>query len=65
MRIHVRNMQFLMTEIFKSIHEENPHFVREIFVREHTRYEQGSVSGWTTLSIFQEQPTLEYAPQSS
>ena len=36
--IHVRNLQFLMTEIFKTIHDENPHFMREVFVREDTRY---------------------------
>ena len=36
--IHVRNLQFLMTEIFKTIHDENPHFMRKVFVREDTRY---------------------------
>ena len=39
MGIHVRNLQFLMTEIFKTIHDENPHLVRDAFVREDTRYD--------------------------
>ena len=38
-RVHVRNLQFLMTEIFKTIHDENPHFMRDVFVREDTRYD--------------------------
>ena len=37
--VHVRNLQFLMTEIFKTIHDENPHFMRDVFVREDTRYD--------------------------
>ena len=36
--VHVRNLQFLMTEIFKTIHDENPHFMRDVFVREDTKY---------------------------
>ena len=32
--VHVRNLQFLMTKIFKTIHDENPHFMRDVFVRE-------------------------------
>ena len=36
--IHVRNLQFLMTEIFKTIHYKNPHFMREVFFRGETRY---------------------------
>ena len=37
--VHVRNLQFLMAEIFKTIHDENPHFMRDGFVREDTRYD--------------------------
>ena len=29
----------LMNEIFKTIHDENPQFMREVFVREDTRYD--------------------------
>ena len=36
---HVRNLQFFITEIFKTIHDENPHFMRDVFVREDTRYD--------------------------
>ena len=36
--IHVRNLQFLMTEIFKTIHDENPQFIKEIFVMEESCY---------------------------
>ena len=36
--IHKRNLQFLMTEIFKTINNENPPFIKEIFVRENTVY---------------------------
>ena len=36
--IHKRNLQFLMTEIFKTLHDANPSFMKEIFVREDTRY---------------------------
>ena len=36
--IHVRNLQFLMTEIFKTIHDENPSFMKEIFVMEESCY---------------------------
>ena len=36
--IHVRNLQFLMAEIFKTTHNGSPHFTREVFVREDTRY---------------------------
>ena len=32
--IHKRNLQFLMTEMFKTINNENPSFIKEIFVRE-------------------------------
>ena len=39
MSIHVRNLEFLMTEIFMTIHDENPYFMREAFVREDTRYD--------------------------
>ena len=38
MCIHIRNLEFLMTEIFKTIDDENPDFMREVFVREDTRY---------------------------
>ena len=30
---HVLNLQFLMTEILKTIHDENPPFIKEIFVQ--------------------------------
>ena len=36
--IHKRNLQFLMTEIFKTLQDANPSFMKEIFVREDTRY---------------------------
>ena len=36
--IHVRNLQFLMTEIFKTIHDENSPFMKEIFVMEESCY---------------------------
>ena len=39
MFIHVRNLQILMTAIFRTILDENPHFMREGFVREDTRYD--------------------------
>ena len=32
--IHKRNVQFLMTEIFSTVHDTNPSFMKEIFVRE-------------------------------
>ena len=32
--IHVRNLQFSMTEIFKTILDENPPFMKEIVVME-------------------------------
>ena len=43
--IYVRNLQFLMTEIFKTIHDENSHFMREVFVREDFRYNLRSELG--------------------
>ena len=36
--VHVPNLQFLMTEIFKTIHDENPPFMNKIFVMEQSRY---------------------------
>ena len=36
--IHVRNLQFLKTEIFKTIHDENPPFMKEIFVMKESCY---------------------------
>ena len=36
--VHIHALQFLMTEIFKTIQNENPHFMREVFVRKDTRY---------------------------
>ena len=36
--IHKRNLQFLMTEIFKTINNKNPPFMKEIFVREDSVY---------------------------
>ena len=36
--INKRNLQFLMTEIFKTINNENPPFMKEIFVREDSVY---------------------------
>ena len=35
---HVRNLQFLMTESFETIHDENPPFMKEIFVMEKPCY---------------------------
>ena len=34
----MQNLQFLMTEIFKTINNENPPFMKEIFVREESVY---------------------------
>ena len=34
--IHQRNLQFLMTEIFKTIHGLNPSFMKEFFIMEET-----------------------------
>ena len=36
--IHVCNLQFLMTEIFEMIHDENPPFIKEVFVMEEFCY---------------------------
>ena len=36
--IQLRNLQFLMTEIFKTIHNGNPPFMKEIFVIEESCY---------------------------
>ena len=36
--IHKRNLQFLMTEIYKTLHDMNPPFMKEIFVRLDTFY---------------------------
>ena len=36
--IHKKNLQFLMTEIFKTLHDANPSFMKEIIGREDTRH---------------------------
>ena len=36
--IHIRNLHFLMIEIYKTIHDENSSFMKEIFIREDTCY---------------------------
>ena len=36
--IHIRNLHFLMAEIFETIHYENPPFMKEIFIMEESRY---------------------------
>ena len=36
--IHKRNLQFLMTEIYKMLHNMNHSFMKEIFVRLYTSY---------------------------
>ena len=36
--IHQRNLQFLITEIFKTIHGLNPSFIKEFFITEETCY---------------------------
>ena len=36
--IHERNFQFIMAKIFKTIKNENPPFLKEIFVREDSNY---------------------------
>ena len=36
--IHKRNLQFLMTEIYKTLHDLNPPFMKEIFVRLDTSF---------------------------
>ena len=40
--IQVRNLQFLMTGIFKMIHDKNPPFMKEIFVMEESCYNLSS-----------------------
>ena len=37
-KIHKRNLQFLMTEIFKTIKNKNPPFMKEIFVSDDSVY---------------------------
>ena len=34
----LRSLQFFMTEIFWTIHDENPSFMKDIFVIEESRY---------------------------
>ena len=36
--IHIRNLQFLMTEIYNTKWELNPSFMKEIFVEKHSPY---------------------------
>ena len=36
--IHIRNLQLLMTEIYKTKWELNPSFMKEIFVEKHSPY---------------------------
>ena len=36
--IHIRNLQLLMTEVYKSKWELNPTFMKEIFVEKHSTY---------------------------
>ena len=36
--IHKRNLHFLLTEIYKTLHDMNPPFMKEIFVRLDTSY---------------------------
>ena len=36
--IHQRNLQFLMTEIFKTIHGLSPSFMKKLFIMEETCY---------------------------
>ena len=36
--IHIKNLQLLMTEIYKTKWELNPTFMREIFVEKHSTY---------------------------
>ena len=36
--IHVKNLQLLMTEIFKTQHSFNPAFMKEIFVSKNNQY---------------------------
>ena len=36
--IHEQNFQFIMAKIFKTIKNENPPFLKEIFVREDPNY---------------------------
>ena len=36
--IHIRNLQLLMTEIYKAKWELNPSFMKEIFVEKHSPY---------------------------
>ena len=36
--IHKRNLQVLMTEIYKTLHDLNPPFMKEIFVRRDSPY---------------------------
>ena len=39
MTIHVKNLQLLMTEIFKTQHSLNPTFMKEIFVSKNNHYD--------------------------
>ena len=41
--IHVKNLRFLMTEIFNTVSDINPLFMREIFVREDISYNLRSI----------------------
>ena len=36
--VHIRNLQLLMTEVYKKIWELNPSFMTEIFVEKHSPY---------------------------
>ena len=35
--IHIKNLQFLMTEVFKAQHSLNPTFMKEIFVSKNSK----------------------------
>ena len=75
--IHKRNLQFLMTEIFKTINNENPPFMKKIFVREDSVYNlrcmfrlkvpRVSVNHkeWFGNNIVQRQPNLELTAKKS
>ena len=55
-----KKVTILMTEIFKTIHDENPQFMRDVILSEDTRYDVRSELSascklwyvWTTLGKF-------------
>ena len=42
--IHDKNLQLLLTEIYKTLHNLNPSFMKEIFTERNTCYNLGNIS---------------------